>query len=75
METNMTRKTRAAIAKYGEETCRRAYDWHVRLGYGASGIANEISGPVRTTRQADAAINAGCELADTAIAKATGGEA
>lgn len=57
------RKTRAAIAKYGEAVCRQAYDWHVRLGYGASGIANEMSGPVRTTRQADAAINAGRELA------------
>ena len=61
--TTFTPATRRASVKYGEETCRRAYDWHTRLGYGANGIANEMHGPVRTTRQADAAVNAGWEMA------------
>jgi hypothetical protein len=54
--------TRRAIAQYGEAVCRQAHDWHTRLGYGARGIAQEMSGLIRTTRQADAAVNAGREM-------------
>lgn len=58
----MTKKTKAAIAKYGSSACVRAYHMN-RMGEGASTIA--LTGPesIRTTKQADAAINAGREIA------------
>lgn len=59
----MTNNTKRAIAKYGEDACREAYEMHQR-GYGASGVANEGPAVLRTTNQADAAINAGRELAE-----------
>ena len=52
-----------AIAKYGEAICRTAYDLNRRVGEGANSISHQVSG-LNTTRQADAAINAGCWLAD-----------
>lgn len=60
----LSKTTQTAIAKYGREICERAFFWHQRLGYGASGIANEMdsNGKIKTTRQADAAINAGHDL-------------
>lgn len=59
----LSRSTLRAIKAYGIDACRKAYHMCEFEGYGASSIAN--SGPVtiRTTRQADAAINAGRELA------------
>ena len=65
MQTKLTARTRRAIAKYGEQDCRRANELHEQ-GWGAAGIATSgpgMSGRVRTTRQADAAIAAGRELA------------
>ena len=56
---NVTR----AIKNYGEQTCRTAYDLNRRVGEGANSISHQLSG-VNTTRQADAAINAGCWLTD-----------
>jgi hypothetical protein len=58
----MKKTTLAAISKYGREACVKAY-WQNIAGEGASTIA--ITGPssIRTTRQADAAINAGEEIA------------
>ena len=52
-----------AIKNYGEQTCRSAYDLNRRVGEGANSIAHQLSG-LNTTRQADAAINAGCWLID-----------
>jgi hypothetical protein len=56
-----------AIAKYGRETCLQCFEWSKREG--ASSIANGAAGVdpgphIRTTQQADAAINAGAELAE-----------
>lgn len=59
-----SRKTRDAIAKYGEEACRKAFMMHSEWGYGASGVAQECEISIRTTQQADAAINAGREMAE-----------
>ena len=58
----MTKTTLAAIRKYGRTACVTAY-WQHAAGEGAATIA--ITGPssIRTTRQADAAINAGREIA------------
>lgn len=51
--------TRRAIANYGESICRKAYELHQR-GEGASTVGFYLD---LKTRQADAAINAGRELA------------
>ena len=59
--TNVTR----AIKSYGEQVCREAYRLNREVGEGASSIALQLSG-LKTTRQADAAINAGRWLADQA---------
>lgn len=62
--------TKQAIQAYGIDACRKAFDMHDRLGYGASGIVQEGPVTIRTTRQADAAINAGRELAGAEAVKA-----
>ena len=59
----LSTKTRRAIKAYGIDACRKAFDMHDRLGYGASGVSYECSARIRTTGQAGAAINAGRELA------------
>lgn len=56
---NLTKKAKAAIAKYGMEKCQRAYAQH-ESGNGANTIGFYLK---LTTNQADAAINAGRELA------------
>lgn len=58
---NLTASAQRAIAKYGIEACHKAYKLH-QAGESARTIA--IVGPdtIKTTRQADAAINAGFEL-------------
>ena len=58
-----TKNTARAIEKYGVKACRVAYHMHAVVGYGASSIANEGPRELKTTRQADAAIDAGRELA------------
>jgi hypothetical protein len=57
----MTKNTKAAIAKYGFETCRKAFDRHNLNGEGANTVGFYLK---LTTRQADAAINAGREIAE-----------
>ena len=57
-----TKNTARAINKYGVRACRVAYHMHAVVGYGAAGIAFEGPLELKTTRQADAAINAGREL-------------
>jgi len=54
---------RRAIKAYGIDACHKAFEMNDREGYGASSIANSGPKTIRTTRQADAAINAGRELA------------
>jgi len=54
-----TLKTEKAIAKYGKEICEKAFKLHEGDGEGARTIGFEFK---LTTRQADAAINAGREL-------------
>jgi len=63
----LSRAAKAAIKKYGRDACVHAHHVHTVIGEGASTIANcyPING-VNTTRQADAAINAGRELAEGA---------
>jgi hypothetical protein len=56
---NLTNKTKTAIAKYGIEICREAFSRHDVKGEGANTVAFYLR---MTTRQADAAINAGREL-------------
>ena len=51
--------TTRAIKNYGMDTCRKAYEMHSRDGEGASTVGHYLG---LTTRQADAAINAGREL-------------
>ena len=46
-----------AFAAYGASTCRQAWELHCE-GYGASSIALEGVAGLKTTRQADAAIDA-----------------
>ena len=60
----MTNKTRSAIEKYGLETCKEAFA-ESQAGNGASTISWEVMPDKYTgkTRSADAAINAGRELA------------
>ena len=54
-------KTKKAIAKYGESACVKAFHMN-KMGEGAHTIS--LTGPetITTTRQADAAINAGREI-------------
>jgi hypothetical protein len=59
----MTNNTNRAVNKYGANACRVAYFMHVVRGYGARSIAIEGPAVLKTTNQADAAINAGRELA------------
>ncbi|HDR9174465.1 TPA: hypothetical protein QDB23_001677 [Burkholderia vietnamiensis] len=59
----LTKNATRALANYGVKACRVAYDMHHRQGFGAAGIANEGPVELKTTRQADSAINAGRELA------------
>lgn len=60
----LTKNATRAIANYGVKACRKAFRYH-QQGYGAAGIANgcDVGRHIRTTRQADAAIDAGRELA------------
>ena len=51
-------KWNAAFKKYGAENCRSAYLMNRKLGYGPRGIVLEGPHTIKTTRQADAAINA-----------------
>jgi hypothetical protein len=55
---NVTR----ALKNYGEQVCRKAYRLNSEVGEGAASIALQVAG-LNTTRQADAAINAGRWLA------------
>lgn len=56
-------KTKRAIKSYGHLACVEAFRMHDKDGEGASTVA--LTGPVsiKTTRQADAAIAAGREIA------------
>ncbi len=58
---NVTR----ALKNYGEQVCRKAYHLNNEVGEGAASIALQVAG-FNTTRQADAAINAGRWLAESA---------
>lgn len=62
----LSKKARRAIAAYGENACRMAYQMHLQ-GCGARTVALEGPVTIRTTQQADAAINAGRELRDCAL--------
>jgi hypothetical protein len=58
----LSKKAKAAIKKYGRESCVYAHSLS-ELGYGANTIAYSFPvANVNTTRQADAAIDAGREL-------------
>jgi hypothetical protein len=60
----LTAKSIRAITSYGADACREAYRLHATHGEGARTIAEQYSIPgIRNTRQADAAIDAGRELA------------
>lgn len=59
--SSLTRATRAAIKKYGILTCQTAFASY-QAGNGANTIAQTTRGLTNTT-SADAAINAGRELA------------
>lgn len=50
--------TQRAIAAYGTAECLRAYQFHMQ-GEGAATVAAIGPATIHTTRQADAAINAG----------------
>lgn len=54
-------KTILAVKKYGKEKCLKAYEIHEKQGAGASTVGFYLG---LTTNQADAAINAGRELAE-----------
>lgn len=54
-----TTKTRRAIEKYGEVLCTHAFRLNREVGEGPSTIGIGLG---LTTRQADAAINAGAEI-------------
>lgn len=56
---NLSPKTRRAVAKYGRKACVDAYSIH-QEGNGASTVGFYLN---LTTQQADAAINAGREIA------------
>ena len=55
-------KTKQAIQKYGIDACRTAYALNIS-GEGAHTISMVGPSTIKTTRQADAAINAGEEIA------------
>ena len=55
---NLSEKTRLAFYYYGHDACRKAWDMSNLEGYGAAGIAFEGPSSIKTTQQADAAINA-----------------
>jgi hypothetical protein len=55
----MSKLTKTAIAKYTEQTCIKAFAMHNDQGMGANTVGFYLG---LTTRQADAAINAGREL-------------
>ena len=57
----LSRKTKRAIAAYGESACVKAYRMN-KAGYGAATIAMIGPESITTTRKADAAIDAGREL-------------
>jgi len=59
----LTSTTAKAITKYGYGTCREAYALHMD-GNGASTVAHSFASLNGNTRSADAAINAGRELAE-----------
>lgn len=61
MLKGLTHNTRRAARAYGMETCLKAFAMHECDGEGASTIAFQLRG-LKTTQQADAAINAGREL-------------
>jgi hypothetical protein len=54
-------KTLKAIAKYGESACVKSFHMN-RMGEGANTISQIGPETIKTTRQADAAINAGREI-------------
>ena len=56
----MTRNTKRALKAYTQQICERAYQLHHVDGEGASTVGIYLG---LTTNQADAAINAGRELA------------
>src|SRR5262245_52898619 len=58
MERKLRRKAAKAVAQYGREVCIRAYLMHLQ-GEGAATVGIYLG---LTTRQADAAIDAGREL-------------
>lgn len=62
-----SRNTQRALTKYGQYACTKAFYMHSVWGYGASGVSYECHPSIRTTGQADAAINAGRELATHGI--------
>ena len=57
----LTVKAKRAIRAYSAEVCASAWESHINDGYGANTIGNEHG---LTTNQADAAINAGEEMAE-----------
>ncbi len=60
---SLSRKAKAAIAKYGEAACIKAHSLNHHDGEGASNIAfGGFCSLIKTTRQADAAIDAGREI-------------
>jgi hypothetical protein len=62
-KTNLKPSTKRAVENYSRSGCVRAYLLNTKSGEGAASIANSYDIPnVRTTRQADAAINAGRDL-------------
>lgn len=57
-KSTYSKSTLRAIEKYGKENCEKAFAKH-QEGYGGAGVGFEMG---ITTRQADAAINAGREI-------------
>lgn len=66
----ITAKTRRAAKKYGQAVCLEAFRLNDVKGEGASSISCSYIACLRTTQAADAAINAGRELAYAAKANA-----
>lgn len=63
MNHDLTIKTRRALKKYGYANCSEAYRLHFKKGEGARTIAITIQcSCIRTTADANAAIDAGREL-------------
>ena len=59
---NLSRNTRRAVSAYGLMACLEAARMHLIDGEGASTVAFQCNRTITTTRQADAAINAGIEI-------------